>query len=212
MTWKFKDWEFCRPVLEEGFFPPFMDARHAGMIYKLMMTGRFRNVLEIGSWNGHSTSAFVQAQIDGADFRLTVCDIEIRPLLREVISRAPRPVRILQCKSIEAIDIEYDLILVDGDHRLCVVAPEIECLLKCGTPSILAHDTAVEENPLLPTIKWFDGSRHLAEVFRYHGEYRTLEDKKKRPGEWTERGLFFATRLKNVLDDAAQIWREQADE
>lgn len=194
-------WDFCCPQKEDGCFPPYMDARHVELIYRLVKAGLFRNILEIGSWNGFSTSAFVQAQQEGADFELTVCDVEVRPRLMEVLRRSPKEITIRETKSIHAINKNYDLILVDGDHRLSVVADEIDALLRCNIPSILAHDTSA-------CVPWFDGSRHLANVFRYHTSYESIEDNKKRPGEWTERGLFFASRYTETFKAAKSIWEE----
>lgn len=202
MPWDYgQSWEWCCPQQEEGCFPPHMDARHVELIYRLVSEGLFRNILEIGSWNGYSTSAFVQAQIEGADFKLTVCDIEIRPRLMEVLKKSPADVNIRNIQAKEVINEKYDLILVDGDHRLFVVAEEIEALLRCRTPNILAHDTSA-------CVPWFDGSRHLANVFKYHGNYQWLEDNKKRPNEWTERGLFFASKHRSTFGAAKKIWEE----
>lgn len=202
MSWnQSQEWDFCCPQKEDGCFPPHMDARHVELIYRLAKSGLFRNILEIGSWNGFSTSAFVQAQIDGADFKLTVCDIEIRPRLMQVLKKSPAEIGIRNIPGKLAINKRYDLILVDGDHQLSAVAGEIEALMRCNTPSILAHDTSA-------CVPWFDGSRHLANVFKYHTSYESIEDNKKRPGEWTERGLFFASRYPETFKAAKDIWEE----
>ena len=210
MSWNEEGkWDFCCPLLEEGFFPPYMDARHVELIYRLVKSGLFKNILEIGSWNGFSTSAFVQAQIDGADFQLTVCDIEIRDRLKQVLRKSPAEVTVLEMKSTVAIHKKYDLILVDGDHRLSAVAPEIVQLLRCNTPNILAHDVFVQEK-IDNTFgaSWYEGARHLADVFRHHTAYQHIEDHKKRPGEWTERGLFFASRWPETFKSVKDIWEE----
>lgn len=202
MSWnEDKKWDFCCPLQEDGCFPPHMDARHVELIYRLVRTGLFKNILEIGSWNGFSTSAFVQAQIDGADFELTVCEIDIRPRLMQVLKKSPSDVTVRQLPSKVVINKSYDLILVDGDHQLSVVAEEIEALLRCNTPNILAHDTSA-------WVPWFDGSRHLANVFRHHTAYQSIEDNKKRPGEWTERGLFFASQWPETFKQVKAVWEE----
>jgi hypothetical protein len=180
-----------------------MDPRHAALLYEMLVAHQFRRVLEIGCFNGASTSALVQSINDGATAELHLCDLEFRPTLHEVVRRCVRPVYLHQCRSVDVIGPDFDLILVDGDHSVSNVSREVGALLACETPTIAAHDVTPGADPLGEC----DGSRFLGHVFRGHPAYHCLQDSLARPGEYTGRGLLVATRDRELYQKLRPIWR-----
>ena len=203
--WKTEDWDFTRPRREDGWYPPFMDERHVEYIYRVMCLGVAENVLEIGCWNVTSTSAFVQALIDGYKFQLDLCDIEIRPALKAVVGKYSdheKCIRLLETNSHDVISEKYDTILADGDHELEGCATELELLLLHNPKTIICHDTSVR-------VPWLRGSIHLTRCLKNCGRYTWFQDDKKRKGEWTERGLCILTRDPSV-EAMLGIFRDEA--
>lgn len=210
--WDADKWEFTRPTLEPGLFPPWMDARHVEMLYCIIKNGNFKNILEIGCWNGNSSAAILQGMIDaGNTAQVDFCDIEFRPKFREVLAsfdeqifgtKPPGQVRLElhEKPSREVISPLYDCIIVDGDHQLKTVAEELELLMKFKTHTIIAHDTQAN-------VPWCDGSRHLANVLKATGWYCCIEDSKYREGEATERGFLFLTQSDELMHKVLPDWQ-----
>lgn len=172
-----------------------LDPSHVEMLYRLLLLGGFRRVLEVGCFTGASTCAYFEALEQGAEFELHLCDVEIRPEIHRLLGMCavPERVHLHQRQSLEVLDGTYDLVFLDGDHRLPAVVPELERLLRQGAPTILAHDTS----------NWrpnCDGTRYLREALRNHPEYHVLEDNALRSGEETTRGLLLATRDRELFE------------
>jgi len=55
------------------------------LIYDLMISDCFSNVLEIGCFAGYSTHSFISALKDGAKFNFSICDIAIQNSVRNLI-------------------------------------------------------------------------------------------------------------------------------
>lgn len=155
------------------------------LLYNILTTARFRKVLEIGCYNGASTSAFVQAINDGANFELHLCDPHFRDGLKRTVGMCKRRVFLHERRSLDVIDRSFDFIFVDGDHSYENVREEVALLLKHNVRSVVAHDTHEPH---------CEGSVYLAETYRASRGHLCLEDALPRPGEWTHRGFFFATR------------------
>jgi predicted O-methyltransferase YrrM len=178
-----------------------MDPRHARFLYDAAMTGRFKNILEVGCHKGSSTSALVQALIDrGGDFRLSLCDIRVTQELREVVSRSERLIRVFETRSTEVIAHGFDLVIIDGDHRLDNVAAEFFRCVHAGTKTIIAHDTNAGN------IADCEGPAVLAEIVRNCRLFEWLEDKVRRDGEFTERGLMVMSRDSEIMAALRPIW------
>jgi hypothetical protein len=179
-----------------------MDLRHLGFLYEALFAHPFRRVLEIGCFDGASTSALVQAVNEGCGAELHLCDTHFRPRLRAVVAQAARPVVLHERPSVEVLGPGFDLVIVDGDHRLETVSREVGLLLAHRVPTVVAHDTAVPPDRFPDC----DGSRFLGHVFRHHPGYRCLEDSRPRPGEFTDRGLLLATADPVVFDRLRPPW------
>jgi len=166
-----------------------MDYRHVQAIHWLLLTYKPASVLEIGCFHGYSTTAVLDAS---RQFPLDVhlCDIVITPELRQLIADYDAAPMIHQCPSVAAIPrASCQWAIVDGDHALPTVSREVELL--ADTATVIAHDTNVAT-----ALGWvgFDGAEHLKRHYQADGRYRCYEDCQVRPGEWTERGFFVATR------------------
>jgi hypothetical protein len=107
------------------------------------MLGIHKNILEIGCMFGYSTSAFTTALNNGANFDLTLCDVNFSQQVRNLVKNLP--VKLIQTPSRNVINADYDLIFVDGDHTLATVREEIELLLASKTKTIIVHDTHLIE-------------------------------------------------------------------
>lgn len=173
-----------------------MDPIHIRFIYRLVMTGGFKNILEVGCYRGASTSALVQSQIDGADFELTCCDVLIRETLRNVLKKSPRSVRIEEKDSLQVIDSSYDLIIIDGDHCIKQVSRELGLCLFHETQTMILHDTNMGYAPEM------EGPDMARKILELHPDFYVVSDKQERPGMWTYRGLSAATRNKTIHDIA----------
>lgn len=161
-----------------------VDARHRDMIRDELMTGRYKRVLEIGCHDGYSTQAFIDALRVGKVEEVHLCDVAIRPKVRELV-RGLAGVTVHERPSLGVLERErYDLVFVDGDHTGPNCEAEARLLLDAGTAAVFAHDSKGMSG---------DGPPKLAALFRAAG-YRCWEDAEQRPGERTHRGLFFAAR------------------
>jgi hypothetical protein len=136
------------------------------LLYKIVMLGVHKNILEIGCMNGYSTSAFTTALDNEADFKLTLCDIRFSSGVKNLASKHPDKITLKEQKSINTIDDSYDLIFVDGDHNVKVVAEEIKLLLKNETKTIIAHDTHIINGGNA----WW-GPPLLKSIFDIHPQY-----------------------------------------
>lgn len=160
-----------------------IDILHRQMIYTILCNGNFKYSLEIGSWDGGSAPAFIEAinkcRLISADF----CDINFQPRFFEVLKTCVRSEKIIcyNCKSIDIKYDKYDFVFVDGDHSLENVTAETKLLLSCKVETIMAHDTNIMPGPA-----------HLMSELLRNGYY-VLHDCKKRENSHTDRGLMFAT-------------------
>lgn len=135
------------------------------VLYKIAMLGAHQDILEIGCLNGYSTSALTTALDDGAEFNLTLCDVNLTPGVKNLVGRCSKPVTLRQCPSKSVINFTYDLIFVDGDHELQTVKEEIKLLLGCCTKTIIFHDTHIIREPR------FWGAVLGKAIFDVHPEY-----------------------------------------
>ena len=198
--WNEHDWDFAK----DGDFrdaPMWMDPLHVELIYRLCMACDFQAVAEIGSYWGFSTSAVVQAKMDGRCGLLTCIDKDIRQQLIQVVSKANDGWRLWRDSSHKALARleQQDMIIIDGAHDLGTVQGEYEILAPLWTKTIIAHDVNCGGGN--------DGPAWLLEQIRKKRQYRVFTDDKKRPGMWTHRGLMIATLDHRVADAAFGLFR-----
>lgn len=183
-------------VYADCFLEPEMaiDRRHIYTIHEILSAWPFQRALEIGCWRGASSTAFIQAINRGATQRATLCDRLIQQQVRRVANTCHQKDKIVvvEMQSWDLLDtpVAFDFILVDGNHTIEAVTPELERLMKRKPACVMAHDT----NATKAGYEQAEGAAMLAEAFRALPEYQTIEDCVDRPGEETKRGLFCATR------------------
>lgn len=191
-----------------------MDRRHIWMLHDVLCGWPFRNALEIGSFNGASATAFVEAinkgQGLGVSGSATFCDVSVTHSLMSVVQncRDPERVRITPQPSWQVLDSElpFDFVLVDASHDIESVSLEMTRLLKRRPLCVMAHDT----NATQAGYSKCEGAALLAETFRGLPGYGCIEDNAKRPGERTDRGLFLATTSPRLLEMAETVFAEWA--
>ncbi len=174
-----------------------MDRRHIFVLHDILAAWPFASALEIGSFNGASATAFVEAINGGTGIGerggAMFCDVQVTHSLISVVNncRFPDRVRVTPTPSCRVLDSAetFDFVLVDGAHDLASVKPEVERLLRRRPLCVMAHDT----NATDAGYEKAEGAAMLRETFRGTLGYHCIEDCEKREGEETHRGLFFAT-------------------
>lgn len=186
-----------------------MDKRHVHIVHDILCGHPFKNALEIGSFNGASSTAFVEAINKGSPMTATFCDVQPTHSLMDVARncRDPRRAKIVGLPSVKVLDgpDDYDFVLVDGRHDAESVAHELMRLIVRKPLCVMAHDTNATEAgyPLC------EGARLLKDTFKSMG-WSWLEDNAHRDGERTERGLFFATQNSDLAMHAIDAFARWA--
>lgn len=185
-------WPFELPTARDPAWS--IDRRHVHWIRDTLRSGRFRRVLEIGSYQGYSTAALLDAVTLGEVDRVDLCEPHPTPELERLLAgyQLGDRVTLHRCDTAELLARPWggwDLVVVDGDHRAAAVEIESQALLAAGVRAVFAHDTRATEAGHANC----QGPPLLATAFRAAG-YLHTEDARHRAGEATERGLFFAAR------------------
>ncbi len=190
-----------------------MDKRHIFLMHEILCSWPFKSALEIGSFNGASATAFVEAinkgQGLGESGIATFCDVSPTHSLMSVAMncRDVDRVRITPQPSCVVLESQepYDFILVDGNHDAESVAKELMRLIVRKPLCIMGHDTHATESgyPLC------EGAKLLKDTFASMG-WKCLEDSDKRDGEWTQRGLFLATQNDELFARASESFARWA--
>lgn len=173
-----------------------IDQRHLFLLYNLLLAWPFERVLEIGSYKGYSSAAFIQAINAGQAFVADFCDIKIQPSLRKVLATCEYREQVrLHARSSHDLLADpssgpYDLVFVDGNHRFEAVQPEIKQLLGRKTLCIVAHDTAASTAGYAEC----EGAYYLKKAVQHEPGYYCLEDCEPRVNEATHRGFFVGVR------------------
>lgn len=174
-------------------WPCHIDRSHVELIEKVFLHG-FRNVLEVGCWKGSTTSMFCHYLFRGLDFRLTCNDINIQPALRSLTAPYADKVTLIDARSVDVLPRnEWDLIILDGDHEVENVAAESEILLATRPPTMILHDTSNAAPECA-------GPAKMKELLLLAPDYYCCEDNITRAAEWTQRGLFLATKDRGLFD------------
>ncbi len=170
-----------------------MDPRHVYVIHAILRAWPFASALELGSFWGASSTAFIEAINRGSALNVTLCEVMPPPALFTVAGncRHQGRVRMTRLHSWDALaePADHDFILVDANHDLASVQREMTHLLRRRPLCVMAHDTHATAAGYAAC----EGAQWLADTFRSQPDYRCREDCASRAGERTERGLFFAT-------------------
>ncbi len=193
---KIQEWTERYP-LPGQFTPPFppghrwaLDLRHVRMIHDEACSGAYGRVLEIGCFQGYSSTALLAACKAAHVGEVHLCEPYPTAELEKVIAHYnidKTRVYLHRCTSLELLqrDSGFDLVFIDGDHEEATVAEELRLLIAAGVRCIFAHDTADASHDLYQTPK---GPRLVAPTLAAAG-YVVTEDSEFREGERTERGL-----------------------
>ena len=185
------------------------DTRHVRIIHEFLMSNDFSDVMEIGSYTGLSTSAFIEALNKGKDFTLHISEPNITSELLALIGMCNKPEKIIintdDGYSMLKKRPEAEFVFIDGDHSIQGAGIETLQLLRNKTPNIMAHDINLEQCQMACSGK---GSELMGRVFASHRDYYYIEDKKKRDGERTERGFMFATTSKENYNIGTRIFKQ----
>lgn len=180
----------------------FIDHRHREWLYAILTSHPFKTTLELGTYSGFSAEAFFKAQESNKDMVCHFCDTEVIPEFTEKLKRHPERVVFHNKLTLDVLnsDIDFDVVFVDADHRLPAVTQETEVLLKRRPLVVMAHDTNATSAKYLSC----EGAAHLKWKFSVEPGYYCLEDGRRRNGERTERGFFFATTDLGILRSAQE--------
>ena len=199
--WRASDWEFTKdPAHAAG--PMWMDDIHVQAIYRICCACGFRHVLEVGCFDGFSTSGIVQAKIEGHIGRLTCVDREIRPALMRVLGKARDNWIAWQDNGADVISecSTCDLVVIDSDHDMATTQREWAAFGVNDFVTLIAHDVGSKGG--CPGPQW------LLQEIGNDGAWHILVDEKPREGMRTDRGLMFATLSLRVFVQASRVWPE----
>ncbi len=197
----------CREMPEVA-----MDDRHIFIMHDILKAWPFKSALEIGSFNGASSTAFIEAINSGEGLGksgiVTFCDVCVSESLVSVVGNCclPERVRITRQPSWAVLDskLDFDFIFVDGAHDLDSVTLEMKRLMRRRPLCMMAHDTSATE----AGYSQCEGAAMLMQTFVDEPSYLCLEDCETREGERTNRGLFFASTDRKLYLDAASIFKK----
>lgn len=178
------------------------DKRHVYTIYELLRTGLFSNALEVGTSDGATSTAFVEAAKVTPTLRYTCCDIQVAQATLMVVPGD----HFYLGKSVEILrDTQepFDFIHLDGDHTVEGVAEELAAIDRTHLLAITGHDTSAS----VAGYKLCEGAELLRRTVMYDWGWYCIEDNLRRDGEETHRGLFFATPSPGVYKRALSAFR-----
>lgn len=167
--------------------PPWnMDPIHIQQLYRMCERIRPGVVVEVGSYMGASTSAFVEAMKDGYVRELICHDIAPHPSLLKVLAGAPVGRAHLFDRPYPATPRFADLILIDGDHEHGAIYDTLAAVVM-GCSHVLMHDSNS-----VNVGQGCGGVARAVRLLRMAGNLSCHEDCVKRRDQWTHRGLFYA--------------------
>lgn len=177
-------------VVQGGWRHVGIHDQHAQLLFNVLLLPQINTYLEIGCGNGVSTSAALAAKRDrGGVLDLTVCDIDIKPHVLDLIGSNAKT---LESKSLDVLASTkgWDAIFADGNHQPENVAAEIAELNRLDVPIVIAHDTANVKRP------------GPAQFLDAYSDWWHWHDPR-----W--HGLFIAARIAvDELDSICREWRE----
>lgn len=170
------------------------DIRHIQLLHAIgMLFSPLGRIVEIGSFKGASTMAFVSLLRAKRAADLVCVEPNPTPELKSVLAAVSG--RSLIVQTYPTYGPTPDMVFIDGNHGAPALK-DIEWALTRLCPIICLHDTN-SVNVGYPTC-W--GAEQAARTLEEHRDYFTFEDKKPRDGERTERGFMVGIRM-DVGDD-----------
>lgn len=177
-------WEEFGLVADTKKPPMSMDLRHVEMLKNLLLAVRPAIAVEIGSFKGHSTVAFLKAMEELPDMQFHIVEPAPTPELLKMIEG--RPGITLHRKPYWELDIKADAVLIDGCHMFGALADTLHALSQ-NVPFIAFHDT--HSHQFFPGCHGsFLASKAIADM----DDREWFCDNAERHGEWTHRGFGFS--------------------
>jgi hypothetical protein len=197
--WNEEDWAFARTKGHRGELMS-MDPLHVRAIYDFVLEAEPEKILEVGCWDGYSTSALVTAMNDGLDCDLVCCDIDIRDGLIRVLRHCTSPWGAYQGRSVDAFDLfsHPDLVILDGAHDKETLWLEYNMINQQKIETVIAHDVGYDSGQ--------EGPFFLREQLLKDGGWVIYVDDSPRPGMMTQRGLMIATKNTEWAEIADNIF------
>jgi len=196
--------KYPQTITDDGWS---MDERHVMILFNLLQAYPYKKVLEIGSHYGYSTTAFLEAIMNGCNFEVHLCDQCFKGSILDLCGRFNNVfTHQMRSEIYLANSTRFDFVLLDGSHISEDVEDEFEYLSLYGTTSILLHDTCTQNLPENKNTPWYDGPLLLKNKLLSSQDWLCIEDNKKRDGEMTERGLFFATKSPYIYSKSIEVF------
>jgi predicted O-methyltransferase YrrM len=159
-----------------------MDERHVFMLHSVLSGWPFRNALELGSFCGASSTAFVEAINGGSEMVATFCDAEPTESLWQVVRNCKQPGRVRVTADLSWLVLEspedFDFVLVDANHDLESVSKELQRLMVRRPLCVMAHDT----NATRMGYRRAEGAELLKRTFIEDPDYFCIEYAMRRKG------------------------------
>lgn len=186
----------CREFQPDGS-PFHMDDHHVSILHDIAMAlPQGAVIAEIGSRNGYSTAAFLEALKLRPDLKLHIIEIEQTRILQELIIKSGVRDRIVQHDYPSDQSLEYaDLVLIDGNHTIPGALTDLTRALVMGCDAIVLHDTQTEWKT---EIEGCEGSALAGRLLRDSPQRLCWEDSELREGQLTERGLLVSWPMENT--------------
>ena len=179
--------------------PMAMDLLHVEMLHKAILVAKPKVAMEIGSFQGHSTVAFLAAMEELPDMRLHIVEPSVTPELKRLVQRSKYQDRItMHTKSSWEAGVKgVDLCYVDGCHMVGAMADTMHAL-SSSVPVIAMHDSQSGRQGIPGCV----GSMLAADLLKKWDGRTWYEDAETRPGAWTHRG--FA--ISSVKDQFSEVF------
>lgn len=191
------DFEPYRFTMDGPSYMP-MDEYHIDLLHLAcsLDTGKSPSekvAVEIGSFNGASTSALIEAVNKGWLSHLHIVELKPNATLRKVMAMCKYPEKLtLHTTPYWETNIGYaDLVFIDGDHKWPAVGDTL-CALTSGAPIICMHDSNS-----WPAIAGTWGAKLAADMLKNDTSRHYFEDKEKREGLSTHRG-FLVSAIRDI--------------
>jgi hypothetical protein len=167
------------------------DEFHVHMLRRALdKAGKDLIAVEIGSWRGTSTAAFIDAINAGVVKHLHIFEVSPKPEIYRVIAlcHSPERVTLHQMPSWDVANpvTSADFVFIDGNHTWPAIADTLQAMA-WGAKVIAMHDT--REWPKAPEC-W--GTFTAAGILKRAAGREWVEDFEERPGMRTQRGLGFS--------------------
>jgi hypothetical protein len=175
-----------------------MDRRHIAVIHHILMSGYYRTALEIGTWMGCSTSAFLapikEGKIKKAYFNDTLFRHECRQITDQIPDNKKEMIQKYTNEYLagETQEGKFDVVIEDGCHDLDPVKKEIAHIERLKPRIIIGHDCSEDHG--------CPGPKYAKEYLESKGWTVLGDANDRQPFEHTHRGLFAAARKKQDLD------------